>query len=333
MSKLFFWGDWIKNHFIGILANVDKSILDLELDHGFKIERGFIGDEDYKIVSEITRSDMFPKLINNSCISSEYDADFDDSRDVIYYIKNKFKEKELSSLQKNFRFAMINSPEVVFHPSSDIDNLNKDNPIFNYLYPIIRKIRLFQEGNICMPFQYCYAFHKDKPNLLSGIEYGSYVLPEPHFFEKSEIDDLNIHNIKIPFDRDFLQLAFENFELSYEIQNRNMQFLILMNGLESLFHPSHEGELTFRISRNAAVLLGKNKEDSITIQTDMKELYSKRSQIVHRGKADISEQELLKLRNFAKKSIKEIYKMDKNKKELLDLLTQSGFGERPWLKD
>ena len=54
-----------------------------------------------------------------------------------------------------------------------------------------------------------------------------------------------------------------------------------MNGLKVLFHPSNKGELNYRISRNAAVLLGKDKHDSKRIYKELKCLYAIRSSIVH----------------------------------------------------
>ena len=87
----------------------------------------------------------------------------------------------------------------------------------------------------------------------------------------------------------------------------------------------------YRISRNAAVLLGKDKEDSKTIFSEIKDLYDKRSKIVHTGNSNIiNEEDLLKLRHYVRESIKEIIKVDKNKDELLELLNSCGFGEKSW---
>ena len=139
-----------------------------------------------------------------------------------------------------------------------------------------------------------------------------------------------IRGTKLPFTESFLQLAFENFELSYQTHNINLSFLSLMISLETLLHPGDQGELSYRISRNAAVLLGNDKEDSIEIQGNVKELYRKRSAIVHTGKSNsMNEEDLLKLRHCVRASIKEINKIGRSKKEILDLLNSRGFDERP----
>jgi len=91
--------------------------------------------------------------------------------------------------------------------------------------------------------------------------------------------------------------------------------------------------LRYRISRNTAVLLGKDKDDSERIFSEIRDLYDKRSKIVHTGKSGIiNDKDLLKLRYYVRGSIKEINKIGKNKNGLLDMLNSCGFGERPWRK-
>lgn len=103
-----------------------------------------------------------------------------------------------------------------------------------------------------------------------------------------------------------------------------------MISLETLFNPGRQ-ELRYRVSRNTAVILGKEKEDSEKIFREIKKLYDKRSDIVHTGKSNtINEEDLLKLRHYVRESIKEIIKIDKNKDELLELLNSCGFGEKSW---
>ena len=134
------------------------------------------------------------------------------------------------------------------------------------------------------------------------------------------------------FKESFLQLAFGNFELSYQIHDRNLSFLSLMISLETLFNPGHQ-ELRYRVSRNTAVILGKEKEDSKTIFREIKDLYDKRSKIVHTGNSNIiNEEDLLKLRHYVRESIKVINNIGETKDELLEILNSCGFGERSWTK-
>jgi len=93
--------------------------------------------------------------------------------------------------------------------------------------------------------------------------------------------------------------------------------------LETLFHPNKYGELTYRISRNTAVLLGRNSK---TIYSETRRLYDLRSKLIHTGKKNIvKDEELLLLRHYVRESIKETYRLGKGKDEMLEFLNSCGF--------
>jgi len=124
--------------------------------------------------------------------------------------------------------------------------------------------------------------------------YAPSYLDERYTLENSEISSLEtfIQNTRLPFAQSFLELAFKNFELSYQIRDINLSFLSLMISLEALFNPGGQ-ELRYRISRNTAVLLGKDRDDSEMIFSKIKELYDKRSAIVHNGEPSVVNKEEL----------------------------------------
>jgi hypothetical protein len=310
--------------------------LDLELDYGFEISKmyWYSTNEDFNAISKIVGSkrNFTTKLENSCCVDYEYNQYIDDAEPFTYCIKNTFNEKELNDIQKDPHWITVTFPDIIFHPSTDVENLNysDNNPVFSYIYPLIKKMRLFKEGNICMPFLYFYACSEKSSMLISGLEYGSYVVPEQYTLNPLEISEFknNIQNIEIPFTYDFLQLAFENFELSYEMQNKNLQFLTLMNGMEALFNIGGT-EISYKLRRNVAVLLGEDQEDSKVIENRMKKLYQIRSNIVHNGKAKIEETELSDLRKYLRQSIIRFLELNQDKDFIFDLLSRRGFGESP----
>ena len=90
-----------------------------------------------------------------------------------------------------------------------------------------------------------------------------------------------------------------------------------------------------KLQKKVSVLLGKDKENAEQIFRDMKELYKKRSSIIHGSKVrkkseKISEKDIVKLREYVRQSIKEIYFVGKEKKEIIDILNSCGFGQRLW---
>jgi len=312
-----------KIYFMGLLANVNSSILNVDLDHGFKIE-AIAKDEGITLISILEGLESLPSLEVYTKLSIDFPySNFSENK--FYFVSNSF----------DVDVEMDNKGRVI-NPLSKVSKF--DNNSYVYLNLVTRLMRLFKEGNIYMPLNYYYFIDSGIPKPLMRMRRGpTYPLPyldEQYTLENSEIPDLQrfIQNTKLPFTEPFLQLAFENFELSYQTYNINLSFLSLMISLETLFNPGGQ-ELRYRISRNTAVLLGKGRDNSKMIFAEIKELYDKRSKIVHMGKSNIiNKKDLLKLHHYVRESIKEINKIGKNKSELLDILNSCGFGERPWMK-
>lgn len=133
-----------------------------------------------------------------------------------------------------------------------------------------------------------------------------------------------IDNNNIPLSKAYLQLALDNYDLSYDIQNRDLAFLSLMISMKVLLNPS-ESELKYRLSRNAAVLLGK-EFGSESVYKDISNLYIKRSKLVHTGTKDaIKLDDLLLLRSYVRESIKKAINLDLDKDTLMKLLHKIGY--------
>jgi hypothetical protein len=197
----------------------------------------------------------------------------------------------------------------------------------NYLETTIRLIRLYKEGNIRIPKTYYYLIENGIPEAYMTKSTTKSISMAPYHLEESELDNLYkfLKETKLPFKKPFLSLAFENFEKSYEISNQALSYLSSMISLEVLLNPGIT-EVTYRISRNLAVLLGRDVEESLKIFEDMQKLYKKRSSIVHSGKSDVTNEEMNLIRNYVRESIKKIYYIGKEKKEILNQLDSAGFG-------
>jgi hypothetical protein len=305
-----------KIYFMGLLANTDSSILKVNLEHGFEI-KAISDNEGASFISALeglSYLEVHRKLfINFPCLDS-YEK-------KLYFVSNSFKG--------NFQ---INNRSVLACSQSEIEKFEKDF-VRSYLSSVLRLMRLFKEGNICMPLRYYYFIDNDihKPARWTGTN--QYISTQPKFtLGNSEISDLIgfIKEMQLPFKKRFLQLAFGNFELSYQTPHMDLSFLSLMGSLEALFNRG-QPELAYTISRNTAVLLGEDEDDSCKIHEEMKKLYDKRCDIVHGRKPKVvNNDDLSKLRHYVRESIKEIYKIGKDKDEIFHLLNSSGFGDRPW---
>ena len=298
-------------YFIGLLSNANSSILKVKLEHGFKIE-SMPDTEGFNLISilrNLPSMEVGKLLMNFACLNY--------SEKKIYFISNSFE----SDIEMNKEGLLTKFPNGLVKFDGKL--------VHGYLDPSIQLMRLFKEGHIFMPCRYYYIIENGIPKSFFRTETHRHISQEPYILETSEVQDLQkfMQNTKLPFNKSFLQLTFENFELSYQIHNLSLSFLALMISLETLFNPG-EHELKYRISRNTAVLLGKNRNESRDIFSEIKKLYDNRSNIVHSGKSDIIEKEdVLKLRHYVREAIKEINKIDKDKDELMKLLNVYGFGE------
>lgn len=294
----------------------------MTLKHGFKIEVLSLGDaiEFVKTVEKAPIPIAGPKLTSDFPCNNL-------KENKVYFVSNSFDIDLDLDLEKNGNLF----PYKRFFKIYDF----KTDYIHDYLTSVIRLMRLFREGNIHMPYEYFFFYKNEVPTKIMGLRRDASISRISILnFKNSEIKELEqfIHNTKLPFKEKHLQLAFESFELSYHIATLGIPFLLLMMSMESLFNPIGQGELRYRISRNTAVLIGKNKRDSESIWKNMKKLYDKRCDIVHKGESNIvTKENLLLLRDYARRSIKEFYNMGKGKDDILDILNSTGFGDKPWL--
>lgn len=300
-----------KIHFIGLLSNVDSSILKFKLCDNYEIKS--ISEEDgVKMIASLEKT----SLIDTSAKISLFLKCLNLSEKKIYYVSNFINDVEVN---KNG----IPDYETVF---------KKDHDFYGYLRPITSKMRLFKEGNIKMPVHYFFYYDKNStPNcFLKGGTTLHVFQDTKYHLVNSEITELKkfIENTKLPFKKEYLQLAFKSFEESYDMQNKALSFLLLMIAVEVLFIPDDSNtELAHRICRNIAVLLGENPKQSEKIYEEIKRLYNIRGKIIHAGKFRyVTESDLLKLREYVRASIKKIDSINKDKKDLLKLLNSSGFG-------
>lgn len=300
-------------HFLGFLANVDSSIQNVKFEHGFKIEARDI-QETVDFIAELEHGSnlqTFRKFHSDYCC---VDPNNSGGR-KIYLLTNTFQ----ADLEIDSEGIPINFP-------SEFNKFENDL-LDGYLEPTVRLMRLYKEGNICLPASYYFFYDEHGKSIFLGSSSTSLIVSHGVFsLNESDIVELQdfLRNTQIPFPKSFLKLAFDNFENSYQIQNECLSFLSLMVSLEILFNEGQQGS-TYKISRGVAVLIGRKQGSSMEIYKDMKKLYGKRSKFLHEGKVNIIEEDLTKLRNYVREAIKEGLKINKDKMDLFNFLNSLGF--------
>jgi hypothetical protein len=294
-------------YFIGFLVNVDDSVLRLQIRDGFSIDKR----QQQEIMPILQKLDYhYGTKSGFEIINFEQDG----------------RPSGCYCINKHFPELVESTPQ-----GGIVIPIAKLTKIGQSLRNKLRLLRLFNGGNILMRYSLFYYLKESIPQIAQiGREYP---LTDRTLFQLSDDEyaqaEYFINDTKIPFQHSFLQLAFDSFELSYETYNRGLAFLSLMIGMEALFGAG--SEVRYRVSRNAAVLLGNNEDESHKIFEDMKKLYKNRSSIAHGGQSERQKksEDFLRLRNYVRESIMSIYNLDLSSDDLQDILNKSGFGQKP----
>lgn len=302
---------------LGFLSCADNSILKLDLGHNFYVE-ALDAYKGLNLLEELgpinNRSFLKVELDRLNCI------DQSSGSSKVFVVKNHF------------------------------DNIkDAEKEVDSYLLPLFKIIRLFKEGEINIPILYYYSHDGPLrnvqrfsfyPQIYIASSSGKYSLDDGEALRLTNlIKSIEGHSTNMDLENNVLKIALNNYDLSYYSSSTTIALLDLSISLEALFNPS-DSELRYRISRNAATLIGINEEESKIIYKFIKQIYSKRSKLVHTGIVGeaIRKEEITTLRFYTRRSIKNFYKytldnpltnQTKQKQALLEILELSNFGASP----
>ena len=303
----------MKLEYIIFLQNVDDSIKELKLIH------------DLHVVSldQNTTIELIKGLENCST--------FEASKKITIEGKVSNYDTKRNNLIEGGFYAELDEQFIIDGDAGNIINAIGlyTNEIKPYLESILTALRLFKEGDIAYWDEYIYrpeerkklySFHSPKSKINHNLIYS---------INSDEIDECNdFINAFIPPESEYLKLALEQFSNSYIAVNLESAFLCLMISLEALYSKSHQ-ELSFRLARNCAIVLGNDYEGSDLVFQDIKELYKKRSNLIHgNSKAGkITRDDLYKCRDYVRWSIKKFIELNEDHGTLLNKLDTLGFGQ------
>lgn len=304
----------MRYYFVSFLANVDKSVLGVEIGGDLEIKsmenREFINF--IQTLEKLPFSALFHRPLFSRCLNQKEMRAYYVTREIEYDAHVDNKEKELFEAAGRFQRKY----EAILDRAFDLMLLFKEGAVFTTDRYYIRE----ENGSLSR-------------SSLSSSKFVPYRPTYTLTADETESLNLFISTVDYPFKYPFLQLAFDNFVESYRADNLKLSFLSLMISLEALLSRDNI-ELAYSLRRNAAVLLGNSKSDSITVQKKVKSLYDLRSSLVHgdskkgKKKSDIAEADVLELRAIVREAIKEILAMKMDKDALMDHLTEIGYGDR-----
>lgn len=272
----------------------------------------------------------------------------------IYTLHQRLGEKMLHDLYERDRFyefgVLLFNNDEKFHyllyeinlPEVSVSKLNF--PIASELWPnkYLQKakekiydlnlklliLNTFSKGNIQIP-EYNLVLKKNVDQkfrnvaTLGGQQIGT-IGPK---FEIENWDLVySITEQKLKSIPDYIRLALNHLEKSF-IRDDYFSFLSILIGFEVIFNNGKD-QIRYTISRNVAVLIGDTIDVSKEIFKKMKSAYDIRSALVHNGKYNEKEIEefLPLLESYLKKTLRFLLTNKYSKDELIEKLTQLGFG-------
>lgn len=298
-------------HFIGLLANADSSIMELPLQYGFCLQ------------------EMMDNRIARLMATLEQTSNMDHIWQLLWDFRclNK-KDRKTYVVSNSFRVD-----EYDHRTLPDAISEFEEKTIERYLNIRMRLLRLYKNGNICIPLRYYYIGTEYKPETILKSIKGNYIASDPFQIDASEHYRVHrfLHDNSLPFQESFLQLAFETYEQSYQTSSRIQTYLTLFSSLELLFYPPNNDQPVERIARNIGVLLGADKKKGSNIERDVFDLFSNRAHFsAHADSSIITKLDIIKLRTYVRESIKEFNEMGRSKQEAINILNSTGFGKRTW---
>ena len=297
-----------------ILANVDDSITNLHVSESYELVR-------------VSTQDILNKA--SQVLSIPPTNLFDALSFLRYYPReNPQLESFLYGGEKILAYLY-----AIRRTSNDFkDKTMKSDFSFGEANNAFQLARLMVECNPTIPISIQYAEDIATGDLRDsyGGRWTHIVFPhKPLALTGEEWERLNYLNavVKLPFEDKVLDLAQQNFEISYGMNPLHLNFLSVMIGFEVLMGADNR-EIVHQIARNVAVLLSEDNESGEKIYKDIKSLYDIRSRLVHDGKASkLTISKMLEARRYLGRLILRSHEINLPMDELRKLLNASGYGD------
>lgn len=300
--------------YIGLLANVDESILEFGRIAGFEV-KSLESNELHALIS--TSPNLANRGLGILLMDELHVVPYVGSR--AFALTDSVQGEVSADLLPNWR------PSAVFLALGNRADLIPAH---------LRRLRLLHEGNIAVPFRGYWAETATGFAPLGTELPGSLIVAAP--FSTAGVDpnllEREVEDLPDELPHAYLNRAWDALELSYQTTNLGLQFLSLMTGLEAIFNLGL-GELTYRIRRGVAVLTGQDPRESVETFATLGDLYQRRSQMSH-GKSDVeaTAEEVRSVRGYLRNSILRATALGyANPRELDVVLSRSGFGAGPTL--
>ncbi|MCE7556452.1 HEPN domain-containing protein [Aliivibrio fischeri] len=303
--------------YLALLGNVDRSILKVDFGSGFKVESIELSD--------------FIKLCNESFVFSDVENKVEHPWSSIPSYPER-PSKKVYVIKKHLSdYPIYNG--CWGDLDNRIENLPKENEfeysISSYINHKLNLLRVLSHGDIKVAFEVFYNYVDGQIDTMSAYECDKTSRNQMFSLFHSDYDLVNQFLAEYSLESlpKYIKFALSNYEKSYFTNHYEFDFLALMIALEAVFNDA-KSELTLRVSRGCAVLLGDNEVDAEKLFKQVKQFYSKRSKLVHTGDIGlITKSDVHELRFIVGRVLFKVMKLKLPKHELSTKLIMKGFGD------
>jgi hypothetical protein len=227
-----------------------------------------------------------------------------------------------------FLKRIMNFEQKIINNTISLDEATKVGSELNeFSESLIQQLRLYKKGDIASAIE----FQIDANTRHVG--YKAYNFRKTFGQIKYELTTEDILKIDSSFVKSFritdlTELAISNFNLSYEIADIKIRYIILITSLESLFNVN-ANQITHTISRHLSLIMSNNELEFQDNYSLIKKLYDIRSAIIHGGtKKENYTKVTSELQEKVRFAINYCSKLEISKKQLFDKLNNMGFSSK-----
>ena len=292
-----------KLQFVAFLSNVDGSITSLKLGDGFRI-RHMTEEMGIALISKL--EGVGPEMAYERAEAQYACLNRKEHR---FYVAMKTYQPSAGQLS-----AMAND-EIPDMTLMLIDT-----------YKLTTKLslaRLYQEGDIRAPLSYGMVIDQmELKRVLKGFATNTILSRVPYVINPEDAENIGefIRTTELKSFQQYVLTAFRDFEESYSTHSEGQALTSLMAAVESLLHGTYAERVSEEIANNCALLLGTNPEERSSMYSEVKRLYSKRSLILHGKPQVVTKDDIILLRNYVRRAIKELASTGIGKQQLIDSL-------------
>lgn len=304
--------------YLGLISNVERSILDVEFGNGFHTEEMELAEFAQICENEFGMADVWDKLDHEWGYCGQDEAH---RPQHVYVVKKSLPDFPQPST--TLKDATLWREQLQMEQEYE-------EKVSAYVESKTRLLRLLCKGSIKLSFEMFYNTGSDgSKELVSSREQTQTCAKRLFTIKENQLKQFSHFDCEqllqdLPT---YLKFAWDNFEQSYEIPNLEFEFVCLMTSLEALLNDG-ESQQKCSITKGIAILVAENEQEAQSLVAKLKSLYEIRALLLDTGdKKAITGETVVELKDIVRRSLIKALELKLPKAKLIELLLASDFAQ------